>query len=295
MNINQLQYFQVTCKYENISKAAQVLHVSQSAVSKSIRELEKEFEVNLFNRYNNSLVLTSDGKNFLNQAEKILNEVQQLYISTRDLNHKNKIIRFGVSPIVGSCLLPPFYQELQEFDNSLILDLAELHTNAILQEIENENLDLGLIAANDIDLSRINHIHLLNVSLVFCVHQNNPLSQAAAISFDMLQHEPLVLLRPDSVENQLLLDRFRSSSVSPNIIFFSDQVYTIQHMINHELASSFLYDIIVPRNQEIKHIPLEEPIVLNIALVWKKDRYLHSGAKKVIECSKHFTFSHYHG
>ena len=266
MNINQLQYFQVTCKYENISKAAQVLHVSQSAVSKSIRELEKEFEVNLFNRYNNSLVLTSDGKNFLNQAEKILDEVQQLYISTRDLNHKNKIIRFGVSPIVGSCLLPPFYQELQEFDNSLILDLAELHTNAILQEIENENLDLGLIAANDIDLSRINHIHLLNVSLVFCVHQNNPLSQAAAISFDMLQHEPLVLLRPDSVENQLLLDRFRSSSVSPNIIFFSDQVYTIQHMINHELASSFLYDIIVPRNQEIKHIPLEEPIVLNIAL-----------------------------
>ena len=71
--------------------------------------------------------------------------------------------------------------------------------------------------------------------------------------------------------------------------------YTIQHMINHELASSFLYDIIVPRNQGIKHIPLEEPIVLNIALVWKKDRYLHSGAKKVIECSKHFTFSHYHG
>ena len=70
MNINQLQYFQVTCKYENISKAAQVLHVSQSAVSKSIHELEKEFEVNLFNRYNNSLVLTSDGKNFLNQAEK---------------------------------------------------------------------------------------------------------------------------------------------------------------------------------------------------------------------------------
>ncbi len=295
MNISQLEYFKVTCKYENISKAAQELHVSQSAISKSIKELEKEFEISLFNRYNNSLLLTPEGRDFLTLVDKVLSEVDLLYTSARDINNNNNVIRVGVSPLVGSCLLPPFYQELQDYDTSITLDTTELNTNKILTEIENENIDVGLIASNEVNLSRLGYIHLLDVSLVFCTNIANKLATNKAISFNMLTDEPLVLIRPDSVENKLLLERFRDAEVIPNILLYSDQVYTIQHFINHEIASSFLYNIIVPRNNEIVQIPLEDPIILNIGLIWKKDRYLHSGIRKLINASKKFTFCHYHG
>lgn len=295
MNISQLEYFKVTCKYENISKAAQELHVSQSAISKSIKELEKEFEISLFNRYNNSLLLTPEGRDFLTLVDKVLSEVDLLYTSARDINNNNNVIRVGVSPLVGSCLLPPFYQELQDYDTSITLDTTELNTNKILTEIENENIDVGLIASNEVNLSRLGYIHLLDVSLVFCTNIANKLATNKAISFNMLTDEPLVLIRPDSVENKLLLERFRDAEVIPNILLYSDQAYTIQHFINHEIASSFLYDIIVPRNNEIVQIPLEDPIILNIGLIWKKDRYLHSGIRKLINASKKFTFCHYHG
>lgn len=295
MNISQLEYFKVTCKYENISKAAQELHVSQSAISKSIKELEKEFEISLFNRYNNSLLLTPEGRDFLTLVDKVLSEVDLLYTSARDINNNNNVIRVGVSPLVGSCLLPPFYQELQDYDTSITLDTTELNTNKILTEIENENIDVGLIASNEVNLSRLGYIHLLDVSLVFCTNIANKLATNKAISFNMLTDEPLVLIRPDSVENKLLLERFRYAEVIPNILLYSDQVYTIQHFINHEIASSFLYDIIVPRNNEIVQIPLEDPIILNIGIIWKKDRYLHSGIRKLINASKKFTFCHYHG
>ncbi len=295
MNINQLQYFQVTCKYENISKAAQELHVSQSAISKSLRELEKEFEINLFNRFNNSLYLTPEGKSFLEMVNKILAEVDFFYTSVRDINDKNNIIRVGASPLVGSCLLPPFYQELHDYDSTIMLDYVELKTYDILANIENESLDIGLIASNDINLTRFGYTNLLDVSMVFCTNINNPLSKYKTISFENLKEEPLVLVRPDSIENKLLLERFNEHNIVPNILLYSDQVYTIQHCINHEIASSFLYNIVVPRNNEIKQIPLESPITLNIALVWKKDRYLHNGIKKLIKFSKNFTFCHYHG
>lgn len=295
MNISQLEYFKVTCKYENISKAAQELHVSQSAISKSIKELEKEFEISLFNRYNNSLLLTPEGRDFLTLVDKVLSEVDLLYTSARDINNNNNVIRVGVSPLVGSCLLPPFYQELQDYDTSITLDTTELNTNKILTEIENENIDVGLIASNEVNLSRLGYIHLLDVSLVFCTNIANKLATNKAISFNMLTDEPLVLIRPDSVENKLLLERFRDAEVIPNILLYSDQAYTIQHFINHEIASSFLYDIIVPRNNEIVQIPLEDPIILNIGLIWKKDRYLHSGIRKLINASKKFTFCYYHG
>jgi len=295
MNINQLQYFQVVCKFENISKAAQELHVSQSAVSKSIRELEREFELNLFNRFNNTLILTTEGKHFLERTNRILSEVNLLYTQVRDIHHTNNIIRIGITPLSGSCLLPPFYQELYDYDSSLVLEPIELNVFPLLNEMMSEKIDVGLIIANEMDLSHFGSVSLLDTSLVFCTNIYNPLSKKEKISMEDLREEPLVLITPDSIENKLLSKRFSDKGIIPNVIFRSDQVYTIQHCINHEIASSFLYDIIVPRNQEIRQIPLEDPIILHICLVWKKERYLHSGMQKIIRFAKQFRFTHYHG
>ena len=120
-------------------------------------------------------------------------------------------------------------------------------------------------------------------------------SKKHEISFSDLRDEPIILLNPDSIETKLLMERFSQAGVIPNIIFYSDQVYTIQHSINHEIASSFLYDTIVPRNHEIIMIPLECSVVLHISLIWKKDRYVHSGVQKIIKLAKSFKFEHYHG
>ena len=65
MNISQLEYFKVTCKYENISKAAQELHVSQSAISKSIKELEKAYDAAYRSKNSSDLTL------YLNQIKLI--------------------------------------------------------------------------------------------------------------------------------------------------------------------------------------------------------------------------------
>ena len=135
----------------------------------------------------------------------------------------------------------------------------------------------------------------MDCNLQFFTNIFNPLSKKDKISFSDLKDEPIILLNPDSIETKLLMERFSRAGVIPNIIFYFDQVYTIQHSINHEIASSFLYNIIVPRNHEIKMIPLEFPVVLHISLVWKKDRYVHSGVQKIIKLAKSFKFEHYHG
>ncbi|MDY3239137.1 MAG: LysR family transcriptional regulator [Anaerovoracaceae bacterium] len=295
MNISQLQYFQVTCKYQNISRAAEELHVSQSAVSKSIRELEKEFELNLFRRVNNNLILTQEGKIFLDKASQILGEISLLYTQARDMNNANNTVRFGMTPLVGRSILPPFYQELKDFSSEIILEPFEMDLKHLLEEIEKENIDVGLIISNDVDTARLESVHLMDCNLQFFTNIFNPLSKKDKISFSDLKDEPIILLNPDSIETKLLMERFSRAGVIPNIIFYSDQVYTIQHSINHEIASSFLYNIIVPRNHEIKMIPLEFPVVLHISLVWKKDRYVHSGVQKIIKLAKSFKFEHYHG
>ena len=84
MNIQNLRYFAIVAKLENVTKAAELMHTSQSAVSKNILALEEEFGVNLFDRFGKKLVLNDAGRRFLQSCEKILEETDTV---TKDLRH----------------------------------------------------------------------------------------------------------------------------------------------------------------------------------------------------------------
>lgn len=64
MNITQLRYFQAVCKFGSTVKAAENLFISQPSVSNAIKKLEEEYNLQLFIRDNNRLILTEDGKFF---------------------------------------------------------------------------------------------------------------------------------------------------------------------------------------------------------------------------------------
>ena len=79
MTIIQLQYFVTVVKTNSITKAAKQLFVSQPAVSSSIKELEKEFNVALFVRYNNQIVLTDEGHHLYKLAVNLLQNYANSY------------------------------------------------------------------------------------------------------------------------------------------------------------------------------------------------------------------------
>ena len=85
MKLNQLYYFKTVCKYNNITKAAEHLHVSQPAVTHAVRELEKELGICLFTRTNKNVVLTKEGEFFLQRSLGILASLEELIDEMHDL------------------------------------------------------------------------------------------------------------------------------------------------------------------------------------------------------------------
>ena len=75
VELHQLKYFRVAAKYQSLSKAAAELHVSQSALSRSIAKLETELNVTLFDRRGKRLVLNENGIRFLADVERILGDI----------------------------------------------------------------------------------------------------------------------------------------------------------------------------------------------------------------------------
>ncbi len=88
MKLNQLYYFKTVCKYNNITKAAEHLHVSQPAITHAIRELERELGIRLFKRTNKNVSLTQEGVLFFQKSSDILSELESLFDEMRDLGDR---------------------------------------------------------------------------------------------------------------------------------------------------------------------------------------------------------------
>ena len=87
MDLLQLQYFRTIAQYENLTKAAQALFVSQPNLSTSLSRLEEDLGVKLFERRRGKIALTSNGKLFLTYVERVLGELDNGIKKVRALEH----------------------------------------------------------------------------------------------------------------------------------------------------------------------------------------------------------------
>ena len=106
MKIVQLEYFCMVSQYHSITQAAQKLYVTQPAISNAIKELEKEFSVNLFVRSKNHLTLTTEGELFYQKARELLASIKQTTQQFYDLGKQIPPIRIGIPPLLSTIFFP---------------------------------------------------------------------------------------------------------------------------------------------------------------------------------------------
>lgn len=117
MTMNQLSYYVEVVQQKNFTKAAEKLFVSQSTLSKSIRALEMEFQVELINRMSKKFALTPEGYLFYEYAMKLLKyyhvQTQELY---QHLHSTSGILKVGIPPTAGTVY---FYSLLYQFQKNI--------------------------------------------------------------------------------------------------------------------------------------------------------------------------------
>ena len=118
MKLTQLRYFQGICRWGSLSRAARELHISQSVLSGTIKELEEEFGVLLFSRSGRGLVLTKEGKFFLGEDSFLTNYMEEQFkirgaklnavLYTNQLAAVGQIVREGTAAaFLFEGVLPP--------------------------------------------------------------------------------------------------------------------------------------------------------------------------------------------
>ncbi len=143
----QLEYIVAVADLKHFGKAAEACHISQPTLSQQIRKVEDDLDIVIFDRVKKPIVVTEEGEAILHQARLVLREHKRLKELARQKSDEiSGEFRLGVIPTVANTLVPHFVEGFAEQYPKVTLLIDELKTSSILQELNEDRLDAGLMA-----------------------------------------------------------------------------------------------------------------------------------------------------
>ena len=198
--LRQLQVFLATARCGNISRAAESLSMSQSAASGALRDLEAQFEVQLFDRVGKKLKINNLGKLLQVQSEALMEravDLEQAFADTGELGH----LRVGATLTIGNYLAVKMIAEFREAFPRSDISLTVANTETIAEQVANYELDVGLIEGElrhpDLDIR-----HWREDDLVVFAAPGHPYAQLSALDDSHLLNTPWVVREEGSGTRQ---------------------------------------------------------------------------------------------
>ncbi|MBR4099374.1 MAG: LysR family transcriptional regulator [Clostridia bacterium] len=150
MTIRHLKVFICVCKHGNMTKAAEELFIAQPAVSNTISEIEKNYNVKLFDRINKRLFLTEEGKNLLIKAQEVVSSFDEFEEQANN-SSKKPLLKIGSSLTIGKQKLPWLLRKLKENFDDIDFQISINQTSVIESKILGGTLDFAFIQGRPSD------------------------------------------------------------------------------------------------------------------------------------------------
>ena len=198
-SLRQLEVFLATSHYQNISKAADSLAMSQSAASSALKELEQQFDLLLFDRVGKRLQLNEQGRLIRSRTEALLEQAKELEQAL--LQHQDAgPVKVGATLTIGNYLAVSILSDLLREHPDAEVNLSVANTQNIMQQVLNYDIDIGMIEG-EIQHAELDIIPWRTDDLcVFC-SPKHPLAQQGELTDADIQNTRWLL--PESVRADL--------------------------------------------------------------------------------------------
>lgn len=198
MTLLQLRYVIATDEEKSMRKAAKRLYVSQPRLSVAIRELEEETGITIFQRVHNGVVTTSEGKEFIAYARKVIEEYAGLEL--RYINKGRKRESFSVSMQHYMFAVDAYIRLISEYaEDEYHFTINETKTNEVIEDVRNFRSEIGVISMSDYSRGMLSGLledcgiefyELFRSSTHVYLSRNHPLAGRSQISLSELQDYP---------------------------------------------------------------------------------------------------------
>jgi DNA-binding transcriptional LysR family regulator len=199
-SLRQLEVFLATARYENVTRAARALAMSQSAASGSLRELEGRFDVLLFDRIGKRLQLSELGQQLRPQAEKLLERASAFEhaLAGNDIVGR---LQIGATLTIGNYIAVNMIADFRRQYPQADIVLRVANTEAIAERVAGFELDMGLIEG-ELNHPDLDSVHWRRDELVVFAEPGHPLAQSGTLSDADLKALPWIVREPGSGTRQ---------------------------------------------------------------------------------------------
>lgn len=148
MTLVQLQYVLAVAEHKNFTVAADKSFVTQPTLSMQIQKLEKELNIEIFDRTSHPIKITQIGQKIINQAKVILKEANRMqHLVNEEKGQLEGDFKIGVIPTILPTLVPLFYKTFVKNNPKSNLIIKELQTEKIIEEVKEGSLDFGIVVS----------------------------------------------------------------------------------------------------------------------------------------------------
>ncbi|OCT11886.1 LysR family transcriptional regulator [Paenibacillus pectinilyticus] len=289
MNMEQLAYVVEVAKMNSLSAASQHLHMTLSALSQSISNLESELGVKLFTRSRQGTVPTPEGRVLIQKAAEVLDKVQELKDEAQSFTSTiTGEIRIATIPGPMSLLVKTIASYKKDYPHVRI-EISEKSSQDILNDIHHNHIDLGLIVRyEELEPSLVDLIfdQLVDARMVCCVSRNGKLALQESLKPTDILPVPLVLYQEDYV--RWFVDQIALTYGPADVLFTTNNTEAIKRALKEELAITLGLDYsftVEDRlfNKDYVLLPVDTPENRVVPLGW-----VHIGNRKGAKWMKSF-------
>lgn len=244
MTLVQLSYIVAVDRYRHFATAAEKSYVTQPTLSMQIHKLEEELGVTIFDRTKSPVIPTETGKKIIEESKKMLKHSRHLEdIASLSDNDIQGTFRVGIIPTIAPYLLPLFLRSFTDNYPNVKLVIEEVITDDLLQLLETDHLDVGIIATPT-EQGHIFEEELYREPFLGYVSDNHPLAEKDRLSIDDLNTKDMWLLneghcfRDQTIE--LCKKQHREAREKSQVEFESGNLETLKQLVEQSYGMTLL-------------------------------------------------------
>jgi LysR family cyn operon transcriptional activator len=271
MELRHLRYFAALAEQLNFTRAAKLVHVTQSTLSHQIKQLETEVGHPLFDRIGKRIVITDAGEQFLTRVTRALREIDEGLRDARGSAHQlSGHLSIGVTHTFNLNLIPGCIASFLSEHPAVRITVRELAADAVEAGVLAKDFDLG-IAYRPHNPRRISFEPLYNDELALAVSPQHPFAQRKRVRMVELHRQQLALPTKDTTTRQLLDEWFRSVGAEPVVVVETNPIASLLAVVRGLNIAGIVSRQTVRDIPDLRVVPLENPTPMRTpGILWNR-------------------------
>ena len=278
MELRVLEYYLMVAREENITKAAELLHITQPTLSRQLSQMEEELGVKLFTRGKHSISLTADGLLLKRRAQELVELAKK---TKQELRHDEEeisgIISIGSGETWSMHILANWMAGFQQRYPRVTFDIYSATADRIKERIEKGLTDIGLLT-EPVEVGKYQFIRLPEKNRWgILVHRDSALAKQESVTAKELMEVPLLLPGRDRVRSEV--ENWFEGGYENMHIAATYNLLNNAAIVAESLHGAVLCLEYVSQYQNLVFVPLEPKLETGAVIVWKRNQFVSPAMK----------------